>query len=93
MNTDIDFLVEIPKNKWEPVETLLNEHGFNADDDEFYDTSDFTSYRQGNINLIVTADPTFAGLFRVATELCKERNVMNRNERVRVFQSILYGKK
>lgn len=93
LDTDADYLVEvtIPDN-WAPIDALLRKAGFRLEDSYESLSDEFESWRKDEINLIVTEDPTFAGLFRVATALCKERNVMNRNERVRIFQHILYGK-
>jgi hypothetical protein len=53
--------------------------------------SRWASFRRGEINLIVTDDPSFASLFMVATRLATRFNLMDRNDRVALFQAVLYG--
>jgi hypothetical protein len=55
--------------------------------------SEFVSIRKGDINLIVTEDKGFYDKFLLATHVCKTLNVMEKVNRVMVFQAILYGNK
>ena len=56
-----------------------------------YDTEGlFRSWRNGDENYIVTTDEEFYNRFVKATELAKKLNLLNRSDRVLLFQSILY---
>ena len=52
----------------------------------------FQSLRKGEINLIVTSCPIFFGKFRLATKVAKQLNLLKKQDRVALFQAILYGK-
>jgi hypothetical protein len=52
----------------------------------------FVSLRSGDVNLIVTSDARFAARFLVATRLATQLNLLNKNDRVALFQAVLYGK-
>ena len=54
--------------------------------------SPFTSLRRGDVNLIVTDNDVFYNLFRLATCIAKRRNIMDKADRITLFQHILYGK-
>lgn len=50
----------------------------------------FMSWRKDQLNLIVTKNPGFARRHKLATQVCKELNLMNKADRIRLFQAILY---
>ncbi len=52
--------------------------------------SDFKSLRFGEFNLIVTADAGFYDRFVQATMIAQNLNLVNRDDRVKLFQGILY---
>jgi hypothetical protein len=52
----------------------------------------FVSLRSRDVNLIVTSDARFAARFLVATRLATQLNLLNKNDRVALFQAVLYGK-
>jgi len=52
----------------------------------------FVSLRQGEVNLIITDEGEFYDKFMLATYVCKSLNVLDKQHRIIVFQSILYGK-
>ena len=63
----------------------------------FKDTGSYTgaafhSLRHGEINLIITNEKEFYDKFMLATHVCKCLNVLDKQHRITVFQSILYGK-
>lgn len=61
---------------------------------DFYtgnDSGGFRSYRKGVINLITTPDPGFYSLFKTATELARRFNLVNKADRIALFQAVLYG--
>lgn len=63
----------------------------------FKDTGSYTGaafhyLRHGEINLIITDKKEFYEKFMLATHVCKSLNVLDKQHRITVFQSILYGK-
>jgi hypothetical protein len=50
----------------------------------------FVSLRSGSMNFIVTDDEEFYKKFMLATHVCKSLNVMEKSNRILVFQAILY---
>jgi len=89
LNTDDDYVV-LAKQGWSKE---LEDKGFTytPTDVEYDSMGEFTSVRKGDINYIVTENPVFFERFRAATELAKTLNLQNKNERVRLFQLVLYG--
>ena len=57
-----------------------------------YAGSAFVSLRQGPTNLIITDRKEFFDKFMLATHVCKTLNLLNKQNRIVVFQAILYGK-
>lgn len=53
----------------------------------------FLSLRKGEINLIVTESKQFYDKFLLATHVCKTLNVMEKENRIMVFQAIISGNK
>ena len=51
----------------------------------------FVSLRRGVENWIVTDDHVFARLFMVATKLATRFNLMAKDDRIALFQAVLYG--
>lgn len=95
-DTDRDYLVEIVSNASENVGSIVNHlsgYGFEWEGGEHYQdaASTFMSWRRGDTNLIVTADPTFADRHRAATAVCKRLNLLNKQDRIALFQAVLYG--
>ena len=97
-DTDADYLVHIPYDDDAIVGRVVNELArahFSWEGNEHYQsaaTSDFMSWRgDENVNLIVTANAAFAARHRVATALCKRLNLQDKNDRISLFQAVLYG--
>ena len=67
-----------------------NKAGFK--DTGSYTGAAFHSLRHGEINLIITNEKEFYDKFMLATHVCKSLNVLDKQHRITVFQSILYGK-
>jgi hypothetical protein len=94
MNTDDDYLVELPWSFWGygHIHSLLDEAGFRKDGKEYGGRKgQFESWRRNEVNLILTADQKFAAKHRAATHVCKSLNLLDKGDRVRVFQAVLYG--
>ena len=90
-DTDEDWLGlvrEVPVEK-------LQEAGFSQEGSpEFYtgnDAGGFRSWRKGEINLITTQSDEFFRLFLTATYLAKRFNLLRKQDRIALFQAVLYG--
>lgn len=95
-NTDEDYLVCVHPLKEKDLSSLMDLVGADYEGDETYrnesgSESAFKSYRLGNINFIVTSDSVFHERFLAATSRAKELNLMLKQDRVALFQTILYG--
>lgn len=89
-DTDEDWLVLV---NGDPKEALLSS-GFMQDGRPgFYTGSDvgtFRSWRMGDLNVITTPDPKFYELFLTATMLAKRFNLLDKGDRIALFQAVLY---
>lgn len=52
---------------------------------------DFTSWKKGELNLIVTVYPNFYHRFIKATKISAALNLMDKKDRITLFQGVLYG--
>lgn len=98
VDTDEDFLVVVPAEeaKVSAVVGVLSEGGFKWEGNQHYQSvaaSDFMSWRKGLANFIVTASEEFAVRHRAATHVCKRFNLLNKQDRIALFQAVLYGNK
>lgn len=97
-DTDQDYLVEVKDDEKTIAQVVnrLDSFLFHWEGGEHYQqamTGDFMSWRRGDVNLIVTANAAFAERHRTATALCKRLNLLNKDDRVALFQAVLYGKR
>ncbi|UFW90992.1 hypothetical protein BjapCC829_21615 [Bradyrhizobium barranii] len=98
-NTDADYLVEIIADERRRLDAVskvidaLSDFGFEWEGNGHYQdgASTFMSWRRGEVNLIVTSTAEFAEKHRLATRLCTKLNLMNKVDRIALFQAILYG--
>lgn len=93
-DTDRDYLVEVKRYAdYEQAIQIIMENGFYPEGSDHYRNSDFDfqSWRLGEINLIVTYKEWFANRHRAATTVCKSLNLMDKSDRIALFQKILYG--
>lgn len=51
----------------------------------------FWSLKRGDYNLILTADPDFYDKFMLATRIATNLNLLKKDDRITLFQAILYG--
>ena len=90
-NTDEDYLVLADDD----THSTLALAGFTQDGQpEFYtgnDNGGFQSFRRGTVNVIATRDIEFFDRFITATELAKRFNLLNKSDRIALFQAVLYG--
>lgn len=91
VNTDEDFLALVPFN----VTKLMRDDGFTQDGSpEFYtgnDNGGFRSFRKGDMNIITTESTEFFDRFMTATALAKRFNLLEKADRIALFQAVLYG--
>ncbi len=88
-NTDQDYLALRPSGR---ALAWLAENGFVTTTDDTYDglKSEFTSFKKGDVNIIVTVDDTFHSAFMAATHVAKRLNLLNKKDRIALFQAVLY---
>lgn len=94
--SDWDYLVHAPDQRAVSavVMDVLPKAGFNREGSEHYQNAaadSFMSWRKDDVNLIVTSNADFAAKHRVATALCKRLNLMDKQDRIALFQAVLYG--
>lgn len=90
-DTDEDWLVLV----YSDPEPALRAAGFTQDGSpEFYtgnDAGGFRSWRLGDLNVVTTSEIEFYDRFMTATMLAKRFNLMNKGDRIALFQAVLYG--
>lgn len=95
-DTDRDFLVVTADACEAAFVAELKNLGFNCEGyDQYQQTSvagGFKSWRRGDLNLIVTSDDVFAERHRAATYVCTRLNVLDKSDRIAIFQAVLYGR-
>ena len=94
-DTDIDYVIcSRDKDPTKLVE-FVQSVGFKnslADQAEYgLDEEGFYCLRRGSINLIVTGEYYFYEKFVVATKLAKKLNLLKKEQRIALFQYVLYG--
>lgn len=91
MDTDEDYIVLAHDFS---LSILYYEiHGFKKFQEKDYPDPNFISLRLGEYNLIVTKSEAYYNRFCAATELAKKRNLLNKEDRINLFDMVLYGKK
>ena len=93
--TDRDYLVRVTDLGVGETAILSKGYKVSVSDREEYDLQaegGFQTFRKGNINLIVTEDELFYSKFVDATLLAKELNLLKKEDRIKLFAYVLYGK-
>lgn len=98
VDTDIDYLVLVTNDQFDSLLPDLFSQGFDIDGSEVCDPADhlsnkdtFQSFSHGDLNLIVTQDSEFFRRFLAATEVAKRLNLLVKEDRVALFQAVLYA--
>ena len=90
-DTDEDFICLVQPSAYD----ALGDFGFKqCGQPEFYtgnDNGGFRSWRRGDLNLITTESEEFFTRFIGATELAKRLNILEKANRIALFQVVLYG--
>lgn len=97
MDTDEDWILDCSgEGQMKKAERALKSYGFFVKamaDDNYDDISEnFTSYNLGHINFILCNNRPFFQKFVLATELAKDLNLVKKDDRIKLFQGVLYGK-
>jgi len=102
-DTDEDWLLLIAAPAKDDASALVNENahdvlraaGFTQDGQpDFYtgkDEGEFRSWRLGELNVVTTPSGEFYERFMTATHLAKRFNLLDKSDRIALFQVILYG--
>ena len=94
MDTDEDWIVYVESfSKFQGWAINAGFEKTTPEDHEAYGSGEveFKTYRRGEMNLIVTEDRQFYDDWMLATCVCRELNLLEKADRIRVFQGILYG--
>lgn len=96
VNTDQDVLVYVRRHQVDRLFSALERDGWKFDGSEAYANSvregqGFRSYRKGDVNLVVTSEREFYDRFVAATTVAKHLNLLQKSDRVALFQAVLYG--
>lgn len=90
-HTDADYLV---LTGWlTPVRGAMIRDGFASETRDYGSLAGFTSWRKGEVNIIVTRSPTFFKAFMAATHVAKRLNLREKADRIALFQAVLYRNK
>lgn len=94
--TDEDWLVLVNQDRISEIVSFLSSEGgweWEGSSEHYQDlaANSFMSWRKGKVNLIITASVNFATQHKLATAHCKRDNVMDKQERIKIFQAYLYG--
>lgn len=67
--------------------------GYDTGESHYGEIEHFVSVRKGDINLIITQDMSFFNKFIWASNLAKRFNLLNKEDRIALFQGVLYANK
>lgn len=96
-DTDTDILCLIFENNWVMFTERMSMLGMQVDGSEISSVNhsdpenEFRSYKFGNINLICTPSRRFYSKFLAATSVAKHLNLLSKQDRIVLFQAVLYG--
>lgn len=95
VDTDEDWLILV-KGGCADIADKLHRAGFKEEGDpDFYEGLEeggFISWRLGDLNIIVTHNFEFYNKFLTATALAKHFNLLKKQDRIMLFQGVLYGR-
>ncbi|OAM52917.1 hypothetical protein A7981_05630 [Methylovorus sp. MM2] len=65
--------------------------GWEPDAANEYEDDEFNSFRKGEFNIIVTDKCSFFSSMVLSTQVCKKLNLLNKADRIMVFDAIQKG--
>lgn len=98
-DTDEDILVLTTAQLWGELGNALTAGQFQIGGSDCGDQSgylataplSFQSFTLGALNLIITFDPDFYRRFMAATGVAKRLNLLDKGDRITLFQAVIYG--
>lgn len=97
-DTDADFLCLARLGTADAAERALKAAGYEHGGSEDPLASilcnpdqEFTSYKKGELNLLVTESPVFFQRFLAATAVAKRLNLLKKDDRIALHRAVLYG--
>jgi hypothetical protein len=97
MNTDADYLVLVDDGGWNALLPVLSSESWviagsrPADECNINGEQTFASFKREHLNLIVTASKEFFDRFMAATYVAKRLNLLAKDDRIALFQAVLYA--
>lgn len=98
LDTDRDWLVLVAPERFADLDAHLIHSGWEAGGSDIPDEANevppelrFVSYTLGVENVIATVSPEFHRRFLAATAVSRHLNLMNKPDRIALFQAVLYG--
>lgn len=95
MNTDLDVVFLVDENR-EKAYDILRKHKVHKVDfsEDEYDGIDenFSAFRLHDLNIIICRSYKFYERFKIATEIAKSFNLLKKEDRIVLFQAIIYQK-
>ena len=98
-DTDIDIIaLTSDPTSFAALNEFIVESGYYWDQGKSYvgsdgGASDFQSWKNlgNNVNLLLTGSHLFYNRHLAATSVCKRLNVLNKQDRIAIFQAVLYA--
>lgn len=97
-DTDEDYLIHCDPEQFADLIELLEQNSFTYDGSKIDDGVNFVpenerfqSYSYGYINLIITSSLVFYRRFLAASSVAKKFNLLNKKDRIMLFQAVLYA--
>lgn len=88
LETDLDYVVRVLDIK--SVKQVLQADGWKVGGSKI--GKDFTAFRKGKVNLICTQNEEFYKNYIIATQSCKKLNLLDKQDRIKLFDAIIYKK-
>ena len=94
-NTDIDYMILVKPNCMFGVNVNLEVSDFDLGgslviDERTINRNLFWSFTKGDLNLLITEDINYFNKFKQATALAKSLNLLDKGDRITLFQAVLY---
>lgn len=93
MDTDLDILCLYEYSKYPLLADELQANNWEYQSNGYLHPSKFTSYKKDvdgtPVNLIITGKPDWYSLFAQATEQCKEQNLLDKKDRIALFNKVM----
>lgn len=93
LNSDSDWVVLVKDTEAFHIQAITEGWIPPTSGDGHSQVPGFNSYRRGVDNLIVTSDAEWFEAFDVATYAAKKLNLLNKNDRITLFQAVMYRNK